>query len=220
MTVTRVEAKEYIGLSTDKKPAAARVGARFCEYDTGQRYIWDKHAWHRITSATPPENQWYQHFLNSVGSRDMNVDGTGTAAIYKAICPAGKEVEAQRINIVIEGTKVDPSDFGGIAGGITNGVGITAHSADGTELIDYCNGFPVKTNIEWGILSGIDSRIQTGTGDDGLLVRFTFEKGSDATLLRAGHYLQAIISDDLTPAGKVVKFFMMAQGKIFNATAE
>lgn len=214
MAITQRIDGNYIGLNSDTKPTSdVPGGVIFLEYDTRYIFIYDGTEWRRITKALKPEFQLYQHLLNGA-SRNMNVDGLSASANFKYTVPAGKYVELRRINIIIEDDKVDPADFGGIAGELTNGIEVKAFDSGDSVLIDFCNGFPIKTNIEWGLLVGVDSIVQSGTGDDGLLIRFSLRRGSEATQLNAGEYLQITVNDNLTT---ITKFHAFLQGKIFEA---
>lgn len=49
MAVVRVASVEqFVGLSSDTKPAAARAGSRYYETDTGQEYVFDGTAWQPV----------------------------------------------------------------------------------------------------------------------------------------------------------------------------
>lgn len=211
--------KTHVGFSTDVKPTDASVpeGAIFFEHDTAIQFHYDGTAWLRIPSINSrlPENQAYITLLDGA-TRNMNVNGSATPVVYKAIVPVGKEIEFRRMNVLVQDGSMDLSDFGAIGGDLGTGVDVKAFDTDDAVLKDYCAGFPVKTNGEWGLLAGVDSKIQTspGAGDDTNNVRFTWTKGSGLVRLMAGQYIGLVINDDLT---SITKFFAMAQGEIFDA---
>ena len=215
MAVVKTQDGNYIGLDSDTKPTDdVPPGVRFWEYDTNFSFVFDGTAWRHVSTALSPRNQLYAHLKNGA-SRDMVVDGSETPVAFKYTVPAGKYIEAERLNLIIEDGSIDPAQFGGLSE-ITNGVAFQAFNSGDAEMIDYCDGFPIKTNMEWGLLVGVDSVAYYGVGAalDGLLIRFSLYKGSEATRLDAGEYLQMTISDAL--AG-IDKFHAMVQGKIFDA---
>lgn len=170
--------------------------------------------WIRETAqiAQLPENFKYTHLLN-VASRDMNVNGSVTPVIFKYTVPADKAFLLTRLNLVIEDNSVDPSNFGGIAE-LTTGVEIVVHNTAHDVLADFTDGFPIKTNKEFGIMAGTDSVIQTGVGDDALLVRFSMNKAGAIMILEAGDHVEMTINDDLS---SVSKFYGMVQGLLLDA---
>lgn len=96
-------------------------------------------------------------FLDTVG------DGTGTKnaignysvtpAVFKLAPPAGEVYEISELIICFTATgNFKGSDYAGIAGGLVNGVTITAKRG-GVLVHDVLDGVPIKTNSAYGCLS-------------------------------------------------------------------
>ena len=215
MTVVQLQDGNYMGLDSDTKPTSdVPPGVTFWEYDTDFTFVWDNTAWRHISRALNAEHHLYEYLVNGA-SRDMVVNGSSTPVKFKYPIPAGKYAEIERINIVIEDGSLDPAQFGGLSA-LENGVEIAAYDSSDVLTKDFCNGFPIQSNADWGALVGPDNRPYYGTGAalDSLNVRFSLYKGNEALRLDEGEYLQFTINDAL--AG-IDKFFAMTQGKIFDA---
>ena len=215
MTVVQMQDNNYMGLDSDTKPTDnVPPGVTFWEYDTDFLFVWDNTAWRHVSRALNAEHHLYE-FLKNAGSRDMVVNGSSTPVKFKYTVPVGKYVEVERINIVIEDGSIDPVDFGGL-GALGNGLEIEAYTAADALAKDFCAGFPIQSNADWGGLSGVDNQPYYGTGAalDSLNIRFSLYKGNEALRLDAGEYLQFTINDNM--AG-IDKFDAMIQGKIFDA---
>lgn len=58
----------------------------------------------------------------SGGSSDMNVDGSVTPVTFSAAPPTGKKWFIHSVTLIIEDSSINFKKFGGIAGGLTNGI--------------------------------------------------------------------------------------------------
>ena len=204
-----------MGLDSDTKPTDdVPPGIRFWEYDTDFWFVYDGAAWRHQSRALNAEHHLYEYLKNGA-SRNMVVDGSGTPVKFKYTVPAGKYTEIERINIVIEDGSIDPAQFGGLAA-LGTGVEIAAYDAADALAKDFCAGFPIQSNADWGALTGPDNRPYYGVGAalDSLNIRFSLYRGNEALRLDAGEYLQFTINDAL--AG-IDKFNAMIQGKILDA---
>lgn len=215
MAVVKMQDNNYMGLDSDTKPTSnIPPGVTFWEYDTDFLFIYDGTAWRHISRALNAEHHLYE-FLKNGASRDMVVDGSSTPVKFKYTVPVGKYAEIERINIVIEDGSIDPVQFGGLSA-LNNGVEIGAYDSGDVLARDFCGGFPIKSNADWGALAGIDNTPYYGVGAalDSLNIRFSLYKGNEALRLDAGEYLQFTINDAMSG---IDKFVSMLQGKIFDA---
>ena len=144
---------------------------------------------------------------------DTNGDGTGTNNAngnYSAteeifyIQPASNEViRLERMLILIEGRKnaFFTDSYGGISGGLTNG--ITVRVKDDTGVItDLTAGIPVKTNGDWGGLC-FDAELypsDNGNTETYLRVRWTFSRSGYPIRLNGANNerLEIVLNDDLS----------------------
>ena len=121
----------------------------------------------------------------------------------------GRLLKLRRMTVHIEDSKMDVANFGGIAGELLNGCLLKAHDGDGTVLLDFLDGHPIKKNGDWALLAGVDSRVNTGTGNDELAVRFTISEAGDEVCFANNQYIEFTTQDDLSA---LVKFHIKLHG--------
>ena len=138
---------------------------------------------------------------------DTNGDGTGTTNVngnysgaaddfyYQA--PAGKIVELHRMIIGIEDTSgATATKYGNIAA-LSVGIDINIKEED-DDLILNLTPAKIKTNAWWGGYC-YDVDLKTwGSGNELLVVRWTFSKSGKPIKLPAGSKLVVTVNDDLT----------------------
>ena len=151
-----------------------------------------------------PEDHTLLLFKSEVDSAlEMAVDGSSTAVRFTATVPDnnGRPYMLQTIVLLMLDAVVEPSAFGGIIGGITNGITLTVEKVDGRVLNLLPE--PATTNWQIGIATprgtGGVSRIQGASTDD--VVSFTFEYALAGFIcvLLPGDALVITVNDDLTP---------------------
>jgi len=145
----------------------------------------------------------------SVGSTNMNVDGSVTPQIFGIRNPAASdvalEVDISRLMFaMLTASTPQLSDFGDITNGITRGVQI--RRVDGT----YQNIINFKTNMELKeILYDLQIQTVANNAQDGLTARFILTNLEQVVRIGAGEDLQVVIQDDLT---SLTSFTMIAEG--------
>lgn len=145
----------------------------------------------------------------SVGSTNMNVDGSVTPQIFGVRNPASSdvalEVDISRLMFaMLTASTPQLSDFGDITNGITRGVQI--RRVDGT----YQNIINFKTNMELKeILYDLQIQTVANNAQDGLTARFILTNLEQVVRIGAGEDLQVVIQDDLT---SLTSFTMIAEG--------
>jgi len=120
---------------------------------------------------------------------DTNGDGTGVVnargdyslseEIFYIQPAPGEIIRLERMMVLIEGNKGTfyTDGYGGIAGGLTNGIQVRVQDDNGT-ITDLTAGLPVLSNGMWGGLC-YDAEIypaSTGNNDTYLRVRWTFAR--------------------------------------------
>lgn len=185
---------------------------------TGDRYMW---AWITVIAGTTITISSYFDYAFESGqevsacSTNLGVNGSATRQIFslRAGEPAGGinlTVDVTRIIIqMLTATAPVLSDFGDIAGGITNG--ILCRKTDGT----YQNIFTTRTNEEIQSLA-YDMQLYSALGvtDNGLSARLTFagqEKIGVALRISTAEDLQFIVHDDLS---SITDIRIMIQGHV------
>ncbi len=143
----------------------------------------------------------FYRFADTVGdgSGTVNAIGTYAAAAEEFILspPAGKVYEVARMLVTVEDAgSFDASKYGnGVV--ITKGIVITGQSK-GTAIEITDPNELINTNAEWGSYC-YDADVKTwGTGNELLLVRWTFSKAGSPIVLdsRAEDFIKITLNDD------------------------
>lgn len=166
-----------------------------------------------ITLDTPLDNNFPSGSNVIRGTRDMNVDGSGTRQIFQ-IGPVGGttdiEVDITRVNGYLQDTtSMDDAKFGGLT---ELDVGIVLRKNNGV----FENYWNAKTNGELSIICASDFFYtdRAPAGSFGARFRNTFagqEKHGVTVRLEPGDILELLVQDDLT--GLEI-FRLMAQGHL------
>lgn len=173
----------------------------------------------KINQALPGEFV-YSYLIRTFGPQaasgndfDMDTDSDVTNSIFEYEIPTRTTMKFSRINFILVDTGIRPGDFGGINGGLTNGCLLRVIDADGSSVLQHfgTHQLPIKTNADFGPLSGIDIPIAALAGDDLLPVRFSIFKAGAPMLLAAGQIVRWVNRDDLST---ITKFRAMVQGVI------
>lgn len=187
---------------------------RFKDADDGT------HAQVVATHSAPksPADFIYQYLQRTSGpagtnAYDMNTNsGTGSPApsVFEYQVPANRTFKLVRINFIIVDGSINPGDFGGISGALTNGCLFQIIDDDGsTEALDFTGGVPIATNADFGPLAGVDIPISELVGDDQLPIRFTIAKAGAMMRLTAGQRVRWTNRDNVSA---ITKFRAMVQG--------
>lgn len=151
----------------------------------------------------------------SSGSKDMAVDGSVTPVKFwfeaQSSDISQNPVIVRLIPYVRDNAALDPADFGGIGGGLTNGVKFYVTDENDVQIVDLLDGLPIKTNAEWSRVM-YDVRIdRVGVGDDCLSGRWTFAKfmTGNGLHLSNGEKLVCEVQDDLS---SLVDFSVTIEG--------
>ncbi len=156
------------------------------------------------TDTARPGKQFIQ-FLENVGSKIMNVDGSVTPVTFTAAPPTGKTWFVHTITLVIEDGAIQFPKFGGI-NALTNGLDIKVKES-GLAEETLAN---IKKNSEfYTFASGITIE---SAGVDLLIIHFRIKINSGTTFQLTdsnSEFFKAIVNDDLT---SIDNFNMLIRG--------
>lgn len=150
----------------------------------------------RVTHGLPEELAFIPLTASGVGGA-MNVDGSSSEVVYRAYCPAGKQLLVAEFGIHIIDAGISWTEFGGLGTTLTNGLRFDLHDSDDSLLVPYIGNKDVKVNYEFGHI-GADIWLDL-FGQDAMFVRLNFkERYGFYPVLSAGQYFSLHVRDNLT----------------------
>jgi len=147
---------------------------------------------------------------DDTGTKNAIGDYSSTADIFYFEPTRRAEIARMVIHIRDDGSWRHER-YGGISGGLTNGVRIRVSDDDGV-VINLDGGVAIKTNASWGRVC-YDVRIDTvGAGQTMLSSRWTFMKSGIPIALDPdrGEKLEVVLNDDLSA---LEEHYFMVQGR-------
>ena len=150
-----------------------------------------------VQVAKRPQDMIYK-FVRSGASIDMDVNGSITPVLFKWTVPAGVQARVTRLIIHLSDAGSQPGDFGGINGGVANGVLFHVFDENDVLTLDLLDGTSIKINGDYAHIAGVDIDVKTGTGLDSTVARATMAKTGASLLLLPGQYIGLTVQDDLT----------------------
>ncbi len=136
---------------------------------------------------------------DSSNSFEMAVDGSITPVVFEW------ENEEPVKNAVISRLLIDILDagptttkFGGITGGLANGMLMDCRDPSDVIVLDLLDGDPIKQNHQFGRFAGPDWVLTITAGADAVNVRWSLSKSGKELLLPPGFKLRVTARDDLT----------------------
>lgn len=143
----------------------------------------------------PYNGKFFSHHLKNGAAYAMNVNGSVAPVDFILTPPVNKIYRVYRMILVMQDSAMNHSKFGGIAGGIANGL-LLKITEDGVER--NLSEHPIKTNNEFHHLA-YDVQVHSAVSDI-LSVRWTFAKAG--TILRLKNsksdQVKATVQDNLT----------------------
>jgi hypothetical protein len=158
--------------------------------------------------AALPSTFIFKFLKDTAASSDMAINATSTAAHHFDYTSTVDSVHIVRVNMAILDVAMAPSKFGGLTA-LTNGLKFSVIDATGTELFDFTDGEPIKNNVSFGYLAGVDTIIDAGAAGDSLNVRWTIQRAGAALKLGTNQIFRASVQDDLSGLDQ---FQIMVQG--------
>lgn len=150
-----------------------------------------------------PEDHVLLLFKSEVdASLDMAVDGSTTPVRFSAVIPDlnGRPYMLQTIVLLMLDATIEPTAFGGIAGGVTNGITLAVETAGGGVMNLLPE--PAKNNWMIGIATprgtGGVTRIQGAATDDVISFTFEYALAGFICVMKAGDKLVITVNDNLT----------------------
>ena len=160
-----------------------------------------------LNAGNPRKGKFFSLHLTNGGSNDMNVDGSVMAVDFTLSPPAGKLFFLSRMNIVLEDESINHLKFGGIAGGITNGLLLKVKEGGLAER--DISEHPIKRNAEFHHIA-FDVQLISAASDI-LTIRWEFFRSGSFLELRnsRGDNIKATVQDDLR---NINEFEIICQG--------
>ena len=164
-----------------------------------------------ITLDTPLDFEFPIGSIVTVGSTNLNVDGSVTPQIFGFRNPTGTDIpsffDVTRLMFkMLTTTEPDLTDFGDITNGLLRG--LVLRKVDGT----YQNIFNVKSNSEMNnIMYNFDIETVANNAQNGINARFTLSNLGAIVRLLPFEDLQLVVQDDLTG---LTRFEIIAEGHI------
>lgn len=148
---------------------------------------------------TTPDDHIFAH-LKAGAVYDAIGDYSSTVAKFTFTVPSGRVAELERMIVYIEDAGAPDSGKYGNSVVLANGIKVYVRDADDEIVLDLTPDEAIKTNADWGALCYDVSLLSWGTGNDTVVVRWTFAKSGAPLYLkgRDGHYLTAELNDDFT----------------------
>jgi hypothetical protein len=151
------------------------------------------------------------------GNLHMHIDGSVTPRRFLYPFYAwqkGENIIVTDVSITMIDNGMRPDRFGGINGGLANGITITVEDENDNVILDVMDGTTVKNNMEWSHLAGAGIGIwDKGTGADGFLIDWRPDSTGLSLRLKPGHRLVFTINDDLS---SIAHFAAMVQGHLMD----
>jgi hypothetical protein len=144
-----------------------------------------------------PISQYMDTTGDGTGTYEANGDYSGAAEEFLYV--AARPVEIHRMVVTIEDTVgMQAEEYGNLGAALTNGVVVEIRDENDNVLVVLTGQDPVHTNAEWGSHC-YDVDLKTwGSGDELLLVRWTFEKKGEPVQLDTGQKLVVRLNDNFT----------------------
>ena len=156
------------------------------------------------------EDVGFQMFHNTADD-DSTAMVVAAAANFDVVGKPGKKnLYIKRVLFEMIDGSMTFAKFGGLTA-LENGCRMVVLDNHGNEVADFLDGEVIKTNSDFGLLSGIDAILEPAAGDDRLDVRWSLYKGIlvEGLELPTDWLLRFMVQDDLT--GLTV-FRAIAQG--------
>lgn len=148
-------------------------------------------------------------FLRSGGSNNLAVNGSSTPVDFSYTPGPGKTLQINRINFRMRDATMRLNRFGGITT-LINGLQLLHLDANGTILVDFCDGESVKDLDAFSLLAGIDNiAVVAASGDDTWTVRWTLAEAGKPYTIKNNETFVLKVRDDLTA---ITIFDAMLQG--------
>jgi len=128
----------------------------------------------------------------------INVDGSVTPVPFSFTPGPHKQFLLLSFDVIVVDRSIDAGDFGGIVGGLTNGLTLNVQADATKQVCDLGAGIKIKKNWDWSHLCGMDWNIDRTDKMNVLTARLALSGNFFATVLKADHAICMTVFDDLT----------------------
>ena len=158
-----------------------------------------------------PADYPYLFLRESGNTINMNINGSPTPIPFEIEVPSARQYHLWSLSLIILASNVAPLRFGGISGGLANGLLIQAIDDDGsTVLRDFLDGETIKTNTDFSIFAGENVETDTdGVGTDAVRVLWNLKDSGGPLRLIEGQRLRVTVQDNLLALTKFVALARM-----------
>jgi hypothetical protein len=137
---------------------------------------------------------------DGTGAISQNVNGSVIPVLFYAQPEIDEKYILTRMTVeAIDGNWSNASHYGALGAALPNGIKIYKRNDDGI-IKDYTEFFTIKRTHDWALLAGVDSVAVGGSGEDPLMVRWTFERSGSKIELDGSKNERLVVEipDDLT----------------------
>jgi len=132
-------------------------------------------------------------------SSDLNVDGSVTPVEFNVVPNTGKIFFITEIALIMEDQAMNYTKFGGITGGLANGIGVEVKEG-GETVRDIAIAGSIKTNAGFALAGG---GIELSSSNTDLFVAIYNIVGKSKTSFKLvdsdGDFFRVTVNDDLRP---------------------
>ena len=152
-----------------------------------------------LSRRAEPAKHLFRFAKDATGATVSAVENTLGGAIHFEVAPS--ETEFYVVNRLVvhihDGGSVVPENYGGIGGGVTNGV-IVRVTQDSNPILTLTPE-PIKNNADWGRYC-YDVAYNTGLGQEIVSARWTFAKGGKGIALDGAlnQRLEVVFNDNFS----------------------
>lgn len=153
----------------------------------------------------------------AIGEQNMIVDGSVTPVEFEYAVEPGLSFYCTSIKgYIVDNVAIDAGEFGGIAGGLTNGIKMELIDPQGLPFNILGPGRTIKVNGDFALYAGVKCQ-HVGGGNKGLGFDWDFREstGGIPCRFRGGSIFRITIQDDLTA---LKRFFISTHGTLVDPT--
>ena len=159
-------------------------------------------------SYADPRSGVYRFLMNGA-TKHANGNYAGNATIFRFTAQHQSTLERLIIHLQ-DGNGMRAERYGALGAALTNGYRVVVLDENDVELLDLCDGVPIKSNGGMGRYCYDVDLKPWGVGEEFIQVRWTFAKSGEPVHLKPGHSLAVELSDDLSG---LTEHYFMVQGK-------
>jgi hypothetical protein len=142
------------------------------------------------------------HYLDTngdaTGTYDAVGDYSGAAEEFYYEAPAGGATIERMLVSIGDTVGMQAQEYGNLGAALTNGIVVEIQDEDGVVNVVLTGQAPVHTNSEWGALCYDVDLKSWGSGNELLVVRWTFARSGESVRLNAGQKLVVRLNDSFT----------------------